>query len=208
MGSKKVGLMARYPEPGRVKTRLAASIGDARACAVYERLLNKTIEQVLTVDSGYGLGCFVEPQESVHAFSLKYPGLDFYEPQLGDDLGDRMYRAFTQLLGPPEADAAILIGGDIPGLTSQIICRAFECLATHDIVWGPSTDGGYYLIGLRIPIEMPFRNISWSTPEVLNQSMRLAKQHDLRYAVLDTPLNDIDTLDDLKAFDDFRDLIE
>jgi len=195
--------MAKFPSPGKVKTRLARSIGNDRACKVYRRLLERTVANTTSNAKEYSLGVFVEPRASLREFSKEFAGLDFYYPQVGLNLGDRMYHAFETLLSVTGVDAAILIGADIPGLSQSLILDAFDHLLENDIVWGPSSDGGYYLIGLRQLCTEPFTGIDWSTPQVLTRSIAKARSAGLNYQLLKTELDDIDTIDDLRLFPEF-----
>ena len=92
----------------------------------------------------------------------------------------------------------LLLGTDIPGLTTYHLEQAFDALADHDLVLGPSPDGGYYLVGCRQPVDI-FRQIPWGTSRVLASTLDLAGRLGLKVKQLD-PLNDIDTPDDLMAW--------
>ena len=115
-------------------------------------------------------------------------------PQGRGNLGDRMAR----LLSMPASGSVAIIGGDIPGIQRQHIARAFAALGAQDAVFGPSPDGGYWLVGLKNARKAPvtlFENVRWSSPHALSDSVASLK--DLRTAFVDV-LQDVDTIEDLR----------
>ncbi len=118
--------------------------------------------------------------------------------QVGDDLGARMSHAFQSAIGTPY-QSAIIIGTDIPGITVQLISSAMKTLQDHDVVVGPTEDGGYYLIGLRSHVPQLFEDIAWSTNTVFAQTQEKANAMGLSVKVLPM-LRDLDTIEDLQAF--------
>jgi hypothetical protein len=116
------------------------------------------------------------------------------QPQGLGDLGDRMARIFRSA----PAGLVLIIGADIPNITSALIAKAFRALGDHDAVVGPSPDGGFWLIGLKniraVPSQI-FANVRWSTESALEDT--LATLGSLRVARIDA-LRDIDTIDDLR----------
>ena len=118
--------------------------------------------------------------------------------QTGEDLGQRMHHAFTEVFshGYPYA---LLVGTDVPNLSGRHYRRAKEVLQTTDVVLGPTHDGGYYLVGLKQPRPELFVEISWSTDRVLTQSLARAEQAGLGIGLLD-PERDVDTFEDVRAF--------
>jgi rSAM/selenodomain-associated transferase 1 len=189
-------LFMRYPEKGRVKTRLAAEVGDDMAYELYLCFLADTLE---------GLDAFeADPviagagnSEAVPADLLKNVR---HIAQRGHDLGKRMSNAFHDVFAMGYIRAAI-IGSDIPGLPPGSFKSAFDELAGHDIVLGPSRDGGYYLVAFSAAAfeESIFENIQWSTPRVLADTLEKADQCGLRTYLL-SQLEDIDDLDSLIRF--------
>jgi len=118
-------------------------------------------------------------------------------PQVESGLGERMSCFFQQQFDSrPEASRIVLIGSDAPGLTIQLVDQAFEMLENHDVVYGPSTDGGYYLVGLSVMADSIFKGVQWSTEEVLQQSLAICTREGLSVAQLPA-LTDIDNEDDL-----------
>jgi rSAM/selenodomain-associated transferase 1 len=105
-----------------------------------------------------------------------------------------MSTAFEKLF--KNHQSVVLIGCDLPDLTSALIAKAFDALQNNDLVIGPSCDGGYYLIGLNKSTPDLFEEISWSTEKVLKQTLERAERLLLKVQLLDQ-LRDIDTLEDL-----------
>ena len=117
--------------------------------------------------------------------------------QVGEDLGARMARTFQDGL-ESSYHSLIILGTDIPGITPQIVTQALTSLTEHDLVLGPTVDGGYYLIGLRKHVPELFQDIPWSTDQVYARTEHKAKALGLSLKILPT-LRDIDTIEDLQA---------
>lgn len=191
------GLMIKYPEPGKVKTRLAKDIGLEKAAEIYRQVAELVSEKTVPIDQDYRCIVFFDPPARLRDFEKWIPGSQFI-PQQGADVGDRMDNAIRELLALG-AEKAVITGADIPGLNREIIERAFASLDSADIVIGPAGDGGYYLIGMKQPHGAIFRSISWSTEKVLEQTVKIIKG--LHLTVAETPvLPDIDRAEDLAHF--------
>lgn len=188
-------VFARAPEAGRVKTRLAASIGDARALDVYRQLGRRVVDQVR--GGPWSTVICHDPPEAERALRawLGDDRLSFQAQDPGH-LGERMAAALAGALttGSP----ACLVGTDAPGVDAALVSEAFGALERADVVFGPALDGGYYLVALRSPAPALFRDIPWSTGEVLSRSVDRARTMGLRVHLL-PPLRDVDTLADLEA---------
>jgi rSAM/selenodomain-associated transferase 1 len=190
-------IMARYPELGKVKTRLAQSLGDDATLRIYQACLRDLAERFAgwqyTLHWAYTPGdcdfsafartLVPEREVSMRAF-----------PQQGPDLGSRLYRAF-QVTASQHFARTILIGSDSPQISRDIILQADQALASADVVLGPAEDGGYYLIAMREPHEV-FQDIPMSTERVLAMTIEKAQRQGLQVALLET-LFDIDTQPDL-----------
>lgn len=135
---------------------------------------------------------FYHPPDSGSEFKAWLGKELHYAPQLGNDLGERMYNAC--LLTYP--GQMVLIGGDCPEITTEIILQAFQALKTCDIVIGPATDGGYYLIGLSRPRAELFQGINWGTEKVFHQTLQKVQALQLSCQILPT-LRDVDAPEDL-----------
>ncbi|PWT73525.1 MAG: glycosyltransferase [Bacteroidetes bacterium] len=185
-------IFARNLNFGKVKTRIAATGGNDLAFSVYNHLLKYT--------------AFITkhlPFEKVVFYSTQIDRGDIWDDsiyqkqvQIGNDLGERMYNALfsTFKLG---CSKAIIIGTDCLELTADIILNAFELLNQHETVIGPAKDGGYYLIGMKNAHDELFRDISWSTDKVLEQTIAICDQLQLSRKMLNV-LSDIDDENDLR----------
>lgn len=193
-----VVLFCKYPEPGRVKTRLAASIGPDRATAVYRQMVRSTLDCVRGLQPEPEMFVFFTPPGSAQSTQawLQVPAR--YIPQCEGDLGERMLDAFRRTT-TPDRRPALIIGGDCPGLARRHLVQAFLCLDDHDLVLGPTEDGGYYAIGASAPHPTLFRDIPWSTDAVWGQTLERIAEAGLSVATLPR-LRDIDTLADLEAY--------
>jgi uncharacterized protein len=194
-GEKHVLVFIRYPEEGKVKTRLAQRVGNKAACELYSAF----VQDVLARLRGYSLTIYYTPSTAASSLT-EWLGNDYaYEPQRGDDLGIRMYNAFQKTLSRYEQ--VVLIGSDCPDLSPSIIEEAFHNLADHDMVLGPASDGGYYLLGLTSGhlVKSLFQGLTWGGKTVFNDTMTLSRQAGLRVHIL-PPWTDIDDIDALRHF--------
>ena len=186
----------KNPEKGKVKTRLAASMGDDRALHLYKRLV---LNLLFTLNKGTFLFylCFY-PEHSLDELKDWLGDHYLYMPQNGENLGERMKNSFMEVLAIG-FKRVILIGSDLPDLPLEFIEEAFIALQNNDAVIGPAWDGGYYLIGFKDIAFSPlvFDGIPWSTERVFDETMKVLKQERLRVYTLQA-LRDIDTIEDLK----------
>ena len=137
-------LFVKSPARGQVKTRLAADIGEDAAVGLYRCFVEDLVSTVGTLDAGLRL-CFHPPETKQHF--LQWLGEQHsYIPQTGDGLGERLKNAFTDAF-EQGFSKVVAIGSDSPDLPESFLRQAFEELDSHDAVVGPSSDGGYYLIG-------------------------------------------------------------
>ncbi|WP_439581675.1 TIGR04282 family arsenosugar biosynthesis glycosyltransferase [Dyadobacter bucti] len=183
---------------GKVKTRLAATIGDQQALEVYRRLVTHTLKQVNMPEHDI----FLYFSDSLHNDLPIIESRSSLRLQKGDDLGERMLNAFEEVFGS-SAEKALIIGTDCPGLDSSIIDEAFRALDTHQVVIGPATDGGYYLLGMQKFQQCLFEDIPWSTSEVLELTLQKCVRNKLTYTLL-KELSDIDDENDLNAWNELQ----
>lgn len=167
---KRVILFLKYPEPGRVKTRLAATLGPDRAAWQARRFA----EQTLAAVDSQGLKadiCYCPPERESDMRDWLGPGR-FYFVQSGADLGARMEAAFLDAFARG-AERVALTGTDAPDRPAEQLTEALDRLDDHDVVLGPATDGGYTLIAMRRDAFAPqaFRGMDWGTPRVLVQTL-------------------------------------
>ena len=155
-----VHLFARYPEAGRAKTRLIPALGAERAAAVHRRLVERTVATVAAA----GLPLVLRATGADGAAFRRWLGDGVEVMDQGEgDLGERLARV------PPPA---LLLGADIPGLTPAHLIAAATALAECDAAIGPATDGGYYLLGFRVPIPAAFEPMAWGTDGVFAETVR------------------------------------
>lgn len=190
MSNPLIMVFVRNPELGRVKTRLAKSIGDQAALETYKILSKHTSKIINEIDS-----------DQLIFYSDKIQDNDIWtatnckkQIQTKGDLGQKMLDAFQYgfSLGYQKI---IIIGSDLYSLRPKHIESAFEQLENYDVVIGPALDGGYYLLGLNFIIPKIFNQKQWSTSSVLKETLSDLKEFNVN---LLEPLNDIDTYEDLK----------
>lgn len=176
-----LGIFARLPEVGRVKTRLARSIGAPAACALYSAMLRDTVSLAAQVDARVILAHEPGTDAAANEFRERLPPPVELWPQPEGELGARLDAFFNTWL-PQADDGVVVIGADSPTLPADYIDQAFALLRGKDCVVGPSADGGFYLLGLarRTPPSTSdagrdssssrlFQEVDWGTPRVLWQ---------------------------------------
>jgi uncharacterized protein len=190
-------VFVKSPEKEGVKSRLAATVGEQKARRLYRCFVEDLLEAL--DKRNYGLKIFFYPPNDHPVLSRWLGGDRAYEPQIGEDLGQRMKNAFEACFADG-FETAILIGSDSPDMTREIIDKGFVALTSYDAVIGPSLDGGYYLIGFKSETFLPdlFTDIPWSKGGVLKSTLAIADRKGLRVSLL-PPWRDIDTHEDLKA---------
>ncbi len=190
MSNPLIMVFVRNSELGRVKTRLAKSIGDQAALETYKILSKHTSKIISEIDS-----------DQLIFYSDKIQDNDIWtatnckkQIQTKGDLGQKMLAAFQYgfSLGYQKI---LIIGSDLYSLRPKHIESAFEQLENYDVVIGPALDGGYYLLGLNFIIPKIFKQKQWSTSSVLKETLSDLKEFNVN---LLEPLNDIDTYEDLK----------
>jgi len=189
-------VLAKAPLYGLVKTRIAATLGPDVALAVYRRLAARTfIEVAAAADHGVEAEARVTPDASAIDARTWVPPRIRVRAQGTGDLGDRVRRAFDDAFAEG-AERVVVIGTDCPAFTRRHAIEAFAALARADLVLGPATDGGYWLIGARRATPDVFEGVPWSTPGVLAATRERARAAGLRVFELET-LADVDTAEDL-----------
>ena len=191
MLSHQLIIFVKNPELGKVKTRLAASVGDEEALKIYQYLLNYTKRVVTAISCGKRVmySSFIDQNDNWGAASFKK------SIQKGKELGERMKNAFQDIFEEEDHSKVVLIGSDCGELTPRILDQAFIALDNHEVVIGPAKDGGYYLIGMTDFHATLFEGISWSTSSVFEGTVKKAEQLFLKIYTLPM-LNDVDTFKD------------
>lgn len=193
-----LGLFAKYWQPGSVKTRLSTTLGDQSSAAVYREFVLALVRRLAHTADRRTI--VFSPAERAAEFAALGGAPWETTPQADGDLGNRMRQFFRQTLDG-DADRAVVIGSDSPTLPMELVKRAFSLLDDHDVVLGPTTDGGYYLLGAVGRVPPLFDDIPWSTPAVWRQTIDRLESAGLRYAVLPT-WYDVDDLEDLHRLHD------
>ncbi len=188
-------IFVKYPEPGKVKTRLAKDIGKEEAAQIYSGMA-KTVIHTVSKSRDYEMMIFFDPPERKSEVEkwLQYKDHNIF-PQKGKSLGEKMANAFIRAFSLG-AEKTVIIGTDCVEISDEIISQAFDILHKVDVVLGPAEDGGYYLLGLKEPIFEIFNDIHWSTNVVLNQTLKKLAGKGLKFKLLKT-LRDIDTISDV-----------
>jgi hypothetical protein len=181
--------MTKNPTLGKVKTRLAKTIGDERALEIYIKLLEhtKSITKDLSSDKKVFYTDFI-PEDDFWNSYQKYL-------QIEGDLGKKMENAFLQAF-EEGYKKVLIIGGDCADLTEMMIKRAFDALDKAPIVIGPAQDGGYYLLAMTQMIDEIFENKAWSTDQVLSETLKDLEKLKISRVLLPI-LNDVDEWEDL-----------
>ena len=182
-------VFSKNPTLGKVKTRLAKTIGKEKALKVYKALLKKTasVLEELEVDIHLYYSDFIEKNDLFSTVATQK------KRQTGEQLGERMSNAFRESL--ISYNKVVIIGTDLWTLEIQDIKNAFRALENHAAVIGPSTDGGYYILGIKEVIPQIFLNKQWGTSSVLPNTLKDLKS--IKYHLLPEK-NDIDTFSDLE----------
>jgi len=180
---------------GKVKTRLAVSLGDQKALEIYGYLVDTTFKQLQALTD---LDVFIYFSDLIEDLPTGTPSNFQSSLQKGNDLGERMSNAFIEVF-EKGYKSALLIGTDCPSMNKEILLEAFESLENHEVVLGPATDGGYYLLGLKEVFPELFQNIPWSTGNVLELSLNVVRAKKRSYCLL-AYLSDIDTLEDWENY--------
>jgi rSAM/selenodomain-associated transferase 1 len=197
-GADVLAVFLKQPRPGTVKSRLAATIGAEAAAAVYLVIAEEVVRRTAPPRDEYDRRFVFDPPEAGAAIGewLGVPS-GVLMPQSAGDIGARMARAFDALF-QGGARRVVLVGTDVPALAFEDVRSALESLDEHDVAIGPATDGGYYLIALKRPQPELFREIRWSSDDVLANTLDRASRRGLSVRVLRT-IGDVDTVEDLAA---------
>ena len=208
-------IFIKYPEPGKVKTRLSKGIGKENAAKLYKLFVETLLKRVSynghysknknNLNNHYETTIFFAPEDKKREIK-EWLGHEYnsrISPQHGDDLGERISNAFRQISNTG-AKKVVIIGSDTPALDKKTVEQAFDLLNHNDTVIGPTMDGGYFLLGLSFLTDAfkkdkswdIFTDIDWSTENVFTQTIESVKSCGLTYKLL-SEYYDIDTLPDL-----------
>ncbi|PQJ75838.1 TIGR04282 family arsenosugar biosynthesis glycosyltransferase [Polaribacter gangjinensis] len=189
-------IFTRNPELGKVKTRLAKTIGDEKALEIYYFLLEKTkqVTQQIQAEKRVYYDFFIDENDLWNSQTFQ----KFI--QKGTDLGSRMQHAFSEAF-QSGFEKVIIIGSDLYDLTPEIISTAFQQLDKNDVVIGPAIDGGYYLLGMKKLHQTIFQNKNWGTESVRKDTLTDLKDKEV---FLLEELNDVDVFEDIEHHPAFQ----
>lgn len=194
-------LFARYPVAGSAKTRLIPALGPDGAALLHRRMTEHAVtaaRQAAAGDDTSVTVCFTGAGRP--AMRAWLGGGPMYRPQSRGDLGTRLQHAFASAFGS-NANRVVAMGSDVPAIDKHALQRALALLADRDVVLGPATDGGYYLIGMREYRPQVFNGIDWGTERVLSQTRSAVARAGLKLGLL-AALDDVDRPEDLDALRD------
>ncbi len=182
-----VCLMLKAPRPGYVKTRLAEKLGKGKAVKIYRQLVEHQLRQL---PGRWPVQIHFTPASAASEMKVWLGKRRDYVSQCGGNLGKRLIHA-TNHAFEQGATSVIFLGGDCPYVTTSLLKETGRILEKAEVVLGPASDGGYYLIGLQRSLPKLFSNINWSTELVLNQTMDRIKSLGLKCQMLEV-LEDVD----------------
>ena len=198
MSKKLLVIFVKNIKLGKVKTRLAKTVGDDNAFTIYKALVEVTENATENIDVDkriYFSDAIVDEKWLNNVKSV----------QKGNDLGERMSNAFQD--GFKDGyENIVLIGSDLPNISADIIHDGFKALNDNEVAFGPAEDGGYYLIGMSKFQNCIFEDKAWSTSNLLEETLSELKQKKIKVSLIET-LNDIDTFEDLETYPEFLKLI-
>ncbi len=192
-------IFVKNPELGKVKTRIAATAGDAQALTIYQHLLGISQSNIHKLDCKVHIyySSFIDDQDLFNGANMNK------NIQVAGDLGEKMKSAFRdifdQISGTVARAKVVIMGSDCPDLTSKMIGQAFDNLEKHNVVIGPTFDGGYYCIGMDDFYPELFTDVIWSTADVYSKTIQNTEKQKLTYIKLPT-LHDIDHEEDWIAY--------
>lgn len=188
----RIAIFCKHPTPGKVKTRLAASVGDRIAADIYQQLLHDTVRTA--EDSGIAVSLWISPADKEPWFRARYPRVEILQQPEGD-LGNRLASAAST--HTRRGERWLFLGSDCPTLTVRDLHEAEKALDSRSIVLGPTDDGGYWLIGGDGEYPELWRGMPWSQASLFEETIRVIREQGLR----PTPMrqqSDMDTLEDLR----------
>ena len=189
-------VFTRNPELGKVKTRLAKTVGNATALKIYTFLLKRTRDIAIKVSADKAVYYSVKVREN----DIWDASIFQKHQQVGEDLGIRMLHAFKNGF-KAGYEKVIIIGSDLYDLTSETIENAIIALENNEVVIGPAEDGGYYLLGMNSLEEKIFKNKDWGTETVRKDTLKDLKD---KKVFLLGELNDVDIFEDIKHHPAFQ----
>lgn len=196
---RRLAIFTRFPVPGACKTRMIPALGPEGAAALQHAMTEHAFNTARETRNRIDTQLEVRFTGGTVAQFRQWLGAEAtYTLQEEGDLGERMVATVSRAYAEG-CESTVIIGSDCPGITVDIIEQAFEALTNHDIVLGPATDGGYYLVGLRRPVRAVFKGIQWGADSVFRQTLACTVREKLNLALL-PPLDDVDRPEDLPCW--------
>jgi len=200
--NRSILVFVKYPSPGKVKTRLASALGDEEATLAYRQLACRVFEQCRLAEPDLLAVAYDPPgrgddiRDWLEPWLAAFPGTVEWIPQAEGDLGDRLEAATEEVFDRIGDTTLAVIGTDCVHLDSAIFDKCWaELNGEADAVFGPTEDGGYYMVGLKTPQPALFQDIPWSTADTLDSSLAAAHSAGLQTASLPVRI-DVDTVDE------------
>jgi len=191
-------VFTRYPKPGETKTRMIPELGPNGAARLQRCLTEHTLKWVSKLKARKGVSVQIQYDGAKLSLFTEWLGGDWsYRPQVDGDLGRRMSKAFQSAFDEG-FERVIIVGIDCPGITAQLVLKAFEALNENDIVLGPANDGGYYMIGMSRMQPSVFDGPDWGTSGVFAETLRIAGNNGMSVHILEY-LDDIDRPEDIRV---------
>ena len=192
-------IYSRYPEPGKTKTRMIPALGKEAAAQLQQKMTEHTLNTARQLQDDRSTKIEVHFAGGNQQLMSDWLGEDLsYVSQTAGDLGNKMQSSFQQAFDN-NYKRVVIIGIDCPDINLKILNDAFDSLSKKELVLGIAKDGGYYLIGLNKKMPQLFKNISWGTDIVLEQTKAIATKLKLNIEYL-TALSDVDRPEDLPVW--------
>jgi len=185
-------VFTKNPELGKCKTRLASTIGDEAALKVYKQLLDHTVDFSSKVNAEK----YVYYSKDIQSNDRWNESIFKKRTQAEGNLGVKMATAFKENFDQG-FEKIVIIGSDCAEIDENDIEHAFQALDESEVVIGPAIDGGYYLLGMRTFIPSLFQDKSWSTPDLINETISTLKKQQISFSLLKEK-SDIDYEEDLE----------
>ena len=192
--SRAIIIMTKVPVAGKVKTRLSPQFPAEQSAMLAECFLRDTVCKAKSLENNLIIA--YSPVGKLNVLQEILPEQKTFIEQKGANLGARMFHAF-EFAFAQNLNSVVMIGTDSPTLPEKFIAQAFENLSESEAVLGKTTDGGFYLIGLRKVIKEIFEAVEWSSPKTFEQTARNIENLNLKLSLLPN-WYDVDTPDDLK----------
>ena len=203
-------IFIKWPEPGMVKTRIGRVLGHNKAAKLYRYMVSRVIENLSPLLTKGMKVCWYFDATSktkevknwikaeMHALNINDLSNQSFCYQVGSDLGEKLQFVFNKYFSQG-FHRVLAIGSDCITISDKIILEAFESIeGRNELVFGPCSDGGYYLVGMNnFRASLVFDGVPWSTDHVLETSLIIAQKNQLGVTLLEE-LNDLDSPQDLE----------